>query len=374
MSRATIDHRSAEMAAITLGVLAGLRRVFRTEQPVVIHPASGSGGWESALVNTLSPGDRVLMFETGQFALGWADAARRLGLDVEVVPGDWRCGADPDALAGRLGVDAGHGIKAVAVLHNETSTGVLSRVRELRRAMDEADHPALLMVDTISSLASEEYAHDAWGVDVTVAASQKGFMLPPGLAFVALSQRAREASRKARLPRSYWDWERMLAQNAEGFFPYTPATNMLFGLRESLAMLEEEGLERVVARHARLGDAARAAVQAWGLEVQAARGDERSNVLTAVRLPDGHDAERFRSLVLERFNMALGAGFGKVRGRVFRIGHLGDVNDLMLLAALAGVESGLALSGVPFARGGVDAAMRRLEASAGSGLEGSVAR
>lgn len=362
ISQATIDHRSDELAALTHEVLVGLKSIFRTDQPVMVYPASGSGGWESALVNTLSPGDRVLMFETGQFGLGWAETARRLCLEVDVVPGDWRHGVDPADVEARLAADRDPGYRAVALLHNETSTGVMSRIPEIRRAIDNAGHPALLMVDAISSLASIEYEHDAWGVDVTVAASQKGLMLPPGLAFVAASAKAREASRRSSMPRAYWDWERMIAQNAEGFFPYTPATNLLFGLRESLAMLHEEGLAAVIRRHARHAEATRHAVRAWGLEIQCARDDEHSNVLTAVRLPDGHDADHFRALVLERFNMALGAGLGKVRGRVFRIGHLGDFNDLMLMATLAGVESGLALAGVPASRGGVDAAMRYLEA------------
>ncbi|HSG49396.1 MAG TPA: aminotransferase class V-fold PLP-dependent enzyme, partial [Longimicrobiales bacterium] len=343
-------------------IMEGLRWVFQTEHPVIVYPGSGSGGWEAALVNTLSPGDRVLMFETGQFGLGWVEVARGFGLDVDLVPGDWRGGVDPALVEERLAADSGHAYRAVAVVHNETSTGAVTRIPEVRAAMDRAGHPALLMVDAVSSLGCLDYRHDAWGVDVAVAGSQKGLMLPAGLSFTAVSDKAMEASRTARLPRSYWDWARMVEKNDEGFFPYTPATNLLFGLREALAMLREEGLSNVFARHARYGRATRAAVEAWGLELQCARAEDRSDVLTAVRMPDGHDADAFRAVVLERFDMALGSGLGKVRGRVFRIGHLGDFNDLMLMATLAGVESGLVLAGVPVRRGGVQAAMEVLEA------------
>lgn len=363
IARPTIDHRGPEFAELTLELLRELKWLFRTEHPVLVYPASGSGAWEAALVNTLSPGDRVLMFETGQFGLGWMDVARRFGLDVDLVPGDWRRGADPAVVEERLAADGAHAYRAVAVVHDETSTGVVSRIPEIRAAMDRAGHPALLMVDAISSLGSLDYRHDAWGVDVTVAASQKGLMLPAGLSFTAVSPKALEAHAGAGLPRAYWDWERMLARNEEGFFPYTPATNLLFGLREALSMLREEGLENVFRRHRRHGEATRRAVEAWGLELQCLHPEEHSDVLTAVRLPEGHDADRFRALALERFNLSLGAGLGNVKGRVFRIGHLGDLNDLMLFGTLAGVESGLALAGVPIRRAGVAAAMEWLETS-----------
>jgi len=363
LARPTVDHRGPEFPELIREIQEGLRWVFRTEHPVVVFPASGSGGWEAALVNTLSPGDRVLMFETGQFGLGWAEVARGFGLEVDLVPGEWRRGVDPAVVEARLAADAEHGYKAVAVVHNETSTSAVTPVREVRAAMDLAGHPALLMVDAVSSLACIDYRHDAWGVDVTVSGSQKGLMLPAGLAFTAIGPRALEASKSARLPRSYWDWTRMLDLNAAGYYPYTPATNLLFGLRESLAMLRDEGLDQVFRRHARYGAATRRAVEAWGLELQCTHPPDWSDVLTAVRLPDGHDADALRALILERFNLALGSGLGKVKGRVFRIGHLGDLNDLMLAATLAGVESGLVLSGVPIQRGGVQAAMEVLEAS-----------
>lgn len=363
MARPTVDHRGPDFPGLTAGILEGLGRVFQTRHPVVVYPASGSGGWEAALANTLSPGDRVLMFETGTFGLGWAEVARRFGLDVELVPGDWRSGVDPARVEERLAADASHRVRAVAVVHNETSTGAVTHVARVREAMDRAGHPALLMVDAVSSLACIEYRHDAWGVDVAVTGSQKGLMLPAGLSFTALSPKALEASKTATLPRSYWDWERMLEANAGGWFPYTPATNLLFGLGEALAMLREEGLEAVWRRHARYGAATRAAVERWGLELQCAVPGDRSDVLTAVRVPEGHDADAVRAVILERFRLTLGSGLGKVKGRVFRIGHLGDLNDLMLAATLAGVESGLVLAGVPVRRGGVQAAMEVLEAS-----------
>jgi alanine-glyoxylate transaminase / serine-glyoxylate transaminase / serine-pyruvate transaminase len=394
MGQPTIDHRGADFAALGREVLDGLKRVFRTSGPVVIYPASGSGAWEASLVNTLSPGDAVLAFDIGEFARSWAEVARRLGLDVEVTPGTWRRGVDPAALEARLRDDREHRLRAVLVVHNETSTGVTTRLPEIRRAIDRAGHPALLLVDAVSSLGSIELCHDEWGLDVTLAGSQKGLMLPPGLSFNAISEKALAASRSARLPRSYWSWEHMLAPNAAGFFPYTPATNLLFGLREALSMLNEEGLEQVFARHLRLAGAARAAVQAWGLEIACERADECSPVVTTVLMPafaeasafaeapadprsfsgggsadrrsvsggrpageaDTHDADRFRSIVLERFNMSLGAGLGRLKGRAFRIGHLGDFNDLMLMGTLCGVEMGLLLADVPFKRGGVDAA------------------
>jgi alanine-glyoxylate transaminase/serine-glyoxylate transaminase/serine-pyruvate transaminase len=335
-----------------------MKEIFQTrEGRVVIYPASGTGAWEAALSNTLSPGERVLMFETGWFASLWREMAGRLGLEVELVPGDWRTGADPAVLEARLGEDRERTIKAVCVVHNETSTGVTSRVGELRRAIDRAGHPGLLMVDTISSLASIDYRHDEWGVDVTVAGSQKGLMLPPGLSFNAISAKALAAHRTARLARSYWDWSAMLAANQTGYFPYTPATNLLYGLKEAIAMLLEEGLDEVFARHARHGEATRRAVAGWKLEVLAKNPAEHSASLTAVLLPDGHDADALRARILERFDLSLGQGLGKLKGRVFRIGHLGDFNDLMLLATLAGVEMGLALAGVPHAKAGVQAAI-----------------
>jgi alanine-glyoxylate transaminase/serine-glyoxylate transaminase/serine-pyruvate transaminase len=363
IARPTIDHRGPEFSALSLEVFDGLRWLLGTEGAVVVYPSSGTGAWEAALVNTLGAGDRILMFETGHFGVEWAEVATRLGLQVDLVPGDWRRGVDPSAVEGRLGSDEAKSYKAVAVLHNETSTGAVTHIPGIRHAIDRAEHPALLMVDTISSLGSIDYRHGAWGVDVTVAASQKGLMLPPGLAFLAVSEKAIQASKRASLPRSYFDWTRHIAQSRQGFFPYTPATNLLFGLRESLAMLREEGLANVFTRHERHGAATRAAIGGWGLEVQCAVPAEQSPVLTGVRLPDGHDADSFRSLTLDRFNLSLGTGLGKLRGKMFRIGHLGDMNDLMLLATLAGVESGLALSGVPIRRGGVEAAMRILEAS-----------
>ena len=361
MARPTIDHRGPEFAEIAREILDGLRWLVGTEGPVIVYPCSGTGAWEAALVNTMSSGERVLMFETGHFGVEWAEVARRLSLDVDLVPGDWRQGVDPDVVEERLKGDESQTYKAIAVLHNETSTGAVSRIPEIRRAIDRAGHPALLMVDTISSLGSLDYRHDEWGVDVTVAASQKGLMLPPGLAFTGVSTKAIEASRAATLPRSYWEWERMIAQNEKGFFPYTPATNLIYGLRESLVMFREEGLESIFRRHTRHGAATRRAVLAWGLEIQCVNPEEYSGVLTGVRLPEGHDADGFRALALDRFNLSLGTGLGKLKGRVFRIGHLGDLNDLMLFATLAGVESGLALSDIPIQRGGVDAAIKHLE-------------
>ena len=362
IARATIDHRGPAFQRLGLELLAGLQGIFRTEGPVILYPASGTGAWEAALVNTLSPGDRVLMYETGHFATLWRDLALRLGLVPELLPGDWRSGVDADAIAARLAADPAHAIKAVCIVHNETSTGVVSAVAPVRAAIDAARHPALLMVDTISSLASIDYRHDDWGVDVTVAASQKGLMLPPGLAFNAVSARALAARETARLPRSYWDWAAMLAPNRSGFFPYTPATNLLYGLREALAMLEEEGLDAVFARHARFGAATRAAVCGWGLDIQCRSDAEHSNVLTGVRLPPGQDADRFRELVLDRYDLSLGQGLGRIKGTMFRIGHLGDLNDLSLMGTLSGVEMGLAEFGVPLAGSGVLAAQDVLRA------------
>jgi alanine-glyoxylate transaminase / serine-glyoxylate transaminase / serine-pyruvate transaminase len=364
----TIDHRGPAFGELGATVLAGVKRIFRTEHPVVIYPASGTGAWEAALVNTCSPGDRVLMVETGHFATLWMEMARRLGLEPEFVPGDWRRGVVPDQVRDRLARDAEHAIKAVCIVHNETSTGATTRVGEVRAAIDAAGHPALFMVDTISGLGSMDYRHDAWGVDVTVCGSQKGLMLPPGLGFNALSPKSIAAQRTARLPRSYWDWDAMLEANASGYFPYTPATNLLFGLKEAIAMLEEEGLDAVLARHRRLGEATRRAVRTWGLDILCAEPRDWSNALTAVVLPDGHDADAFRRTVLERFDLSLGNGLGKVRGRVFRIGHLGDFNESMLLGTLADIEMGLKLAGVPHAAGGVDAAMAFLTGNEAAAL------
>jgi alanine-glyoxylate transaminase/serine-glyoxylate transaminase/serine-pyruvate transaminase len=363
MSQPTIDHRGAAFSALAADVLGSLKTVFQTTAPVVVFPSSGTGAWEAALVNTLSPGDRVLMFETGHFAALWKEMAERLGLIVDFVPGDWRHGADPGAAAERLSSDSARAIKAVCVVHNETSTGVVSGIAELRRRLDGAAHPALLMVDTISSLGSIDYRHDQWGVDVTISCSQKGLMLPPGLGFNAISPKALAAAKLARLPRSYWDWDAMLRDNVSGFFPYTPATNLLYGLREAAAMLAEEGLARVFARHCRHGEATRRAVKAWGLEIVAANPDEYSASLTAVLMPAGHDADALRQTILERFDMSLGTGLGKLKGRVFRIGHLGDFNDLMLAGTLGGVEMGLAAANVPFNRGGIMAALDYLAAT-----------
>jgi alanine-glyoxylate transaminase / serine-glyoxylate transaminase / serine-pyruvate transaminase len=362
IAQPTIDHRGPAFATLAREAIAGLTRVFQTAAHVVIYPSSGTGAWEAALVNTLSPGDVVLMFETGHFATLWRDMAARLGLAVEFVPGDWRRGVDPWMLRRRLDGDRGHAIKAVAVVHNETSTGVTSRIPAIRAAIDESRHPALLLVDTISSLGSIDYRHDEWRVDVTVAGSQKGLMLPPGLGFNAISDKALAASQSARLPRAYWDWQPMIRDGAAGFFPYTPATNLLYGLREAVTMLAEEGLPQVFARHCRFGEATRRAVRAWGLELLCANADEYSSSLTAVLMPEGHDADAFRATVLDRFDMSLGTGLGRLKGRVFRIGHLGDFNDLMLAGTLGGVEMGLAAAGVPFTRGGVTAALDYLAA------------
>jgi len=353
----TIDHRGAQFAELAKFCLEGIKAIFQTRNPVIIFPSSGTGAWEAALVNTLSPGDGVLAFETGQFATLWSTMAANLGLRVDLVPGDWRHGVDPSVVAAKLSDDRDHRIKAIMVVHNETSTGVTSNVAAVRRAIDDAKHPGLLLVDTISSLASIDYRHDEWGVDVSVGGSQKGLMLPPGLSFNAVSDKALEAGKTSRLPKSYWRWEDMLANNARGFFPYTPATNLLYGLRESLKMLQEEGLANVFRRHSRLGQATRCAVRAWGLEIWAANPAEYSSASTAVLLPEGFSEAAFRAIVLDRFNMSLGAGLGKIAGKVFRIGHLGDFNDLMLAGTLAGVEMGLQLAGIPHRKGGISAAL-----------------
>jgi len=356
----TIDHRGPEFGALGLAVLEGIKQVFQTQSPVVIFPSSGTGAWEAALVNTLSPGDRVLMVETGHFASLWRKLAGRLGLEVDFLEGDWRHPVDAAAIAARLAEDKERQIKAVCVVHNETSTGVTSDIAAVRAAIDGAAHPALLMVDTISSLGSIDYRHDEWGVDVTVAGSQKGLMLPPGLAFNAVSARALAAADQARLPRSYWDWREMLTANARGYFPYTPSTNLLYGLHEALAMLREEGLPQVFARHQRHAQATRLALAGWGLELLSLDPAAHSPALTAVIMPQGHSADAFRKVVLERFDMSLGQGLGKLTDRVFRIGHLGHFNDLTLCGTLAGVEMGLAAAGVPHRPGGVQAAMEFL--------------
>ncbi len=368
MDLPTIDHRGPEFAELTKEIFAGLRTVFGTSGTTVVFPSSGTGAWEAALVNTLSAGDRVLMFETGHFASLWREMAGRLGLKVDFVSGDWRRGVDPDEVEARLKADGDRGIKAVCVVHNETSTGVTTRVDAVREAMNRSGHPALLMVDTISSLGSIEYHHDGWGVDVTVGGSQKGLMLPPGLGFNAVGPKALKASETAGLPRSYWSWAAMLGPNEKGFFPYTPATNLLYGLREALAMLQEEGLDKVFARHRRHAEATRAAVCAWELELLCVEPREYSDSLTAVMVPEGKDADRLREIALERFDMSLGTGLGKLAGRVFRIGHLGDFNDLMLAGTLAGVEMALALSGIPFRKGGVQAALGFLSEAQRSSL------
>lgn len=357
----TIDHRGPEFQRLGQEVLAGLKQVFKTKGTVIIFPASGTGAWEAALVNTLSPGDKVLMYETGHFATLWNGMAKRLGIVPEFIAGDWRHGADPAAIEARLAADKKHEIKAVCVVHNETSTGATSRIAEVRKAMDRAQHPALFMVDTISSLASIDYRHDEWGVDVTVAGSQKGLMLPPGLSFNAVSDKALAAGKSAKLPRSYWSWEEMLGPNKSGFFPYTPATNLLYGLREALKMLvEEEGLDHVFRRHDRHAEATRRAVRAWGLEILCLNPAEYSSALTAVLMPQGHSEVALRKVVLEHFDMSLGSGLGRIADKVFRIGHLGDFNDLTLMGTLAGVEMGLELAGVPHKKGGVAAAMEYL--------------
>lgn len=364
MAAPTIDHRGPEFAELARQVLAGMGRLCGSGGPVALYPSSGTGAWEAALVNTLSPGDRVLAFDTGHFAGLWAQMAGKLGLDVDVVPGDWRRGVPAARVHERLAADPGHRIKAVTVVQNETSTGCASRIPPIRAAMDSARHPALLMVDTISSLGSVDYRHDEWGVDVTVWCSQKGMMLPPGLGLNSVSGKALAAARRARLPRSYWDWQPVLDAAETGRFPYTPATNLLFGLREALAMFAEEGLAAVFARHARHAEATRRAVRGWGLDIVCQNPDDYSATLTAVMVPDGHDADQVRQLILDRYNMSLGAGLGRLAGRVFRIGHLGDLGDLSLAGVLCGVEMGLARAGVPIARGGVGAALDYLGSAA----------
>ena len=357
ISRQTIDHRGPDFAKVGQRALSGLKTIFKTKEHVVIYPASGTGAWEAALVNVLSPGDRVLMFETGHFSTLWKKIADKLGLNAEFIRGDWRGGADPDQIETYLSEDKGHGIKAVCVVHNETSTGSVSPVAAVRKAIDRANHPALFMVDTISGLASLEYKHDEWGVDVTISGSQKGLMLPPGLSFNAVSKKAMAANKNARLQRSYWDWADMVGPNEKGYFPYTPSTNLLYGLNEAIDMLHEEGLENVFARHARHGAATRAAVRFWGLEVLCSTQGQESGVLTAVVMPKSCSADAFRASTLKSFDVSLGNGLSKIEDKVFRIGHLGDFNDLMLVATLAGVEMGLKKSNVPHSSGGVGVAM-----------------
>ena len=370
---ATIDHRGPDFSQLALEALEGLGKIIKTSQHVVIFPASGTGAWEAALVNCLSPGDTVLMYETGHFATGWCNLAQRYGLQPIFIPGDWRHGADPNSIESRLSEDTTHQIKAVCIVHNETSTGITSRVAEIRAAIDRAAHPALFMVDTISSLASIDYRHDEWGVDVTVAGSQKGLMLPPGLSFNAISDKALKASEQAKLPRSYWNWVDMLQANKNGFFPYTPATNLLYGLREAITMLLEEGLNNVFVRHARLAEATRCAVRTWDLDILCLNENEYSNSLTAVLIPNGHDADEFRHVVLDNFNMSLGNGLGKLAGKVFRIGHLGDFNELMLAGSLSGVEMGLELADVPHQKGGVQAALDFLAKTAATHKKNKIA-
>jgi len=360
MDYPTMDHRGPKFSELTLEILGGLKNIFKTEGQVVVFPSSGTGAWEAAIVNSLSPGDKVLMFETGQFATLWQQMAANLGINVECIPGDWRHGVSPETVEETLKQDNTHQVKAVMVVHNETSTGVTSRIGDIRHAIDSSGHPALLMVDTISSLASIDYKMDEWKVDVTVAGSQKGLMLPPGLGFNAISARALETAKQSGFPRSYWRWDEMIQNNLNGYFPYTPATNLLYGLREALIMLQEEGLENVFARHIRHGEATRAAVRAWGLEIVCADPREYSPSLTAIELPQPHDADALRKTILDRFDMSLGTGLGKLAGKVFRIGHLGDFNDLTLAGTLCGVEMGLSICNVPTKNSGVTAALEYL--------------
>ena len=357
MSRQILDHRGLEFQTLGKRVLGGIKGLFKTQGHVVIYPASGTGAWEAGLANTLSPGDKVLMCETGQFAVLWAAMAKKLGLEAEVIATDWRIAADANLIEQRLRQDKAHDIKAVCVVHNETSTGCRTRVDDVRKAMDAARHPALLMVDTISSLACSDLRHDEWGIDVTVAGSQKGMMLPPGLSFTAISAKAIEATKTAKLTRSYFAWDDMLTNNANGFFPYTPATGLLYGLAEAIDMINEEGLENVFVRHERLAEATRRAVRAWGLDIQCRDPKYYSPAVTTVIMPDGHNADTYRKIVLDNFNMSLGTGLNKIAGKVFRIGHLGDTNELTIMGALAGVEMGFDLAGVPHKKGGVAAAM-----------------
>ena len=360
MDRAVIDHRGPAFGELSRGVLEKLKSVFKTSSPVVMYPGSGTGAWEAAIVNTLNVGDKVLFFETGEFSFRWYEQAKKLKIDAEIVPGDWRHGIDPKVVAQKLSDDKEKKIKAVCVLHNETSAGITNNIAQIRKAIDSVNHPALFMVDVISSLASIDYRHDEWKVDVTVGGSQKGLLLPPGLSFNAISDKALAASKQAKMPKHYWDWQAMLDNNKTGFYPYTPATTLIYGLDEALDMLMEEGLDNVFARHARLAEATRLTVKAWGLEVLCKNPAEYSNTLTTVLLPDGHDADNLRKIILDEFDMSLGASFNKVKGKVFRIGHLGDLNEIMLMGVLAGVEMGLSRAKIPFKAGGIMAALQYL--------------
>ena len=357
MDRAVVDHRGPEFGEISKRVLEKLKTVFKTSQPVIMFPGSGTGAWEAAIVNTLNVGDKVLFFETGEFSIRWKEQAEKLKLDVDMVPGDWRYGVDPNVVAQKLSEDKDKKIKAVFVLHNETSAGIANYIAGIRKAIDSVNHPALFMVDTISSLGSMDYRHDEWKVDVTVGGSQKGLLLPPGLSFNAVSAKALEAYKNAKMTKHYWDWQAMIDANKTGYYPYTPATTLIYGLEEALDMLAEEGLDNVFARHARLAEATRLTVQAWGLEILCKNPKEYSNTLTTVLLPEGHDADNLRKIILDEYDMSLGASFNKVKGKVFRIGHLGDLNELMLMGVLAGVEMGLKKAKIPYKAGGIMAAI-----------------
>ena len=357
MDRAVVDHRGPEFGEISKRVLEKLKTVFKTSQPVIMFPGSGTGAWEAAIVNTLNVGDKVLFFETGEFSIRWKEQAEKLKLDVDMVPGDWRYGVDPNVVAQKLSEDKDKKIKAVFVLHNETSAGISNDIAGIRKAIDSVNHPALFMVDTISSLGSMDYRHDEWKVDVTVGGSQKGLLLPPGLSFNAVSAKALEAYKNAKMAKHYWDWKAMIDANKTGYYPYTPATTLIYGLEEALDMLAEEGLDNVFARHARLAEATRLTVQAWGLEILCKNPKEYSNTLTTVLLPEGHDADNLRKIILDEYDMSLGASFNKVKGKVFRIGHLGDLNELMLMGVLAGVEMGLKKAKIPYKAGGIMAAI-----------------
>jgi alanine-glyoxylate transaminase/serine-glyoxylate transaminase/serine-pyruvate transaminase len=360
MSRQILDHRGPDFQRLGKSVLSGVKGLFKTKNPVIIYPASGTGAWEAALTNTLSPGDKVLMVETGQFAVLWKQMADRLGLVADVIGTDWRIAADANQIESKLRADKDRSIKAVCVVHNETSTGCCTRLDEVRKAIDAAGHPALFMVDTISGLAAADLRHDEWGIDVTVAGSQKGLMLPPGLSFTAVSDKAIAATKAAKLIRAYFNWDDMFAMNDGGWFPYTPATGLLFGLQEAIDLINEEGLQNVFDRHERLAEASRRAVRAWGLELNCRDAKYYSPAVTTVLMPDGHNADQFRKVVLETFNMSLGTGLNKLAGKAFRIGHLGDTNELTIMGALTGIEMGLEIAGVPHKKGGVDAAMAYL--------------
>ena len=357
MAFPAMDHRGPDFQNLSFNVLKKIKLIFKSEDPVVIFPSAGTGAMEASLANTLSEGDKILMFETGHFATEWCQAARRYRLDVDFIPGDWRTGADPKIVEKKLSEDKNHKIKAVLVTHNETSTGIKSQVEEVRKAIDSTNHPALFMVDTISSLGSYNYDHQKWKVDVTVGGSQKGLMCPPGLSFNAISPKALEAYKKSKITKSYFDWGQMLDNNKNGFYPYTPAVNLLYALNEAVDMLLEEGLESVFKRHKRHADATRIAVEAWGLEILARNPIERSDSITAIMVPDGHDSDNLRKIIYDNYNMSLGTGLNKVKGKVFRIGHMGDLNDLTLAGTLSGVEMGLKQSGIPFKKGGIMAAL-----------------